>query len=136
MWFCGWTPGLCACTLTELYSQTNPSLLAYLSIYQSFFFFFFFFFLRKDLTVSPRLALMNSLYRPGWPATHRDLPASASQVLGSNVCVQGLVESAFSSISYSLLTQRSTCLCLLSAGTKGMHHHFQGVGSASLLYGF
>ena len=28
----------------------------------------------------------NSLCRQGWPRTHRDLPASASQVLGSKAC--------------------------------------------------
>ena len=27
------------------------------------------------------LAVLNSLCRPGWPQTHRDLPASASRVL-------------------------------------------------------
>jgi hypothetical protein len=67
---------------------------------------FTFYFVRKrswyigpgDLTFSLSLSLFffktgsfyivwNSLCRPGWPQTHRDPPASASQVLGLKVCI-------------------------------------------------
>ena len=32
------------------------------------------------------LSCPGTLCKPGWPQTHRDLPASASQVLGLKVC--------------------------------------------------
>ena len=36
--------------------------------------------------ISETLAVLNSLCKLGWPQTHRDLPASASWMLGLKVC--------------------------------------------------
>lgn len=41
-------------------------------------------FLKKGLPVAP--AVLDSLYRPGWPQLHRDLLASDSAVLGLKLC--------------------------------------------------
>jgi hypothetical protein len=45
-----------------------------------------FFGLRQDLSTQSWPAWI-SICRPGWPQTHRDPPASASQVLGWKVCI-------------------------------------------------
>ena len=42
-------------------------------------------FLRQGFSVALE-AVLNSLHRPGWPRTHRELPLSSSQVLGLKAC--------------------------------------------------
>ena len=43
-------------------------------------------FLRKGFSIALKPILGTSSYRSNWPWTHRDPPASASQVLGLKVC--------------------------------------------------
>ena len=81
----------------------------------------------------------NSLCRPGWPQTHSGPPALASQVPGSKVCTTSTWLVWFLSRVFCCFvvvvfrdrvslcswpqTQKSACLCLPTAGIKGMCHH-------------
>jgi hypothetical protein len=77
----------------------------------------------------------NKFCRPGWPQTHRDLPASAFQVLRLKVCATTtpIVESYYTTLTglectvetrLALNSQRSV---FLSADVKVMpHHHSAG----------
>lgn len=60
--------------------------------------------LKQSSSIHPWL-VWNSLCKPGWPPTHRDMPAFASRVLGLKVCTTTLSLYFIYMSNYTLMIQ-------------------------------